>query len=285
MTVTGFSHVNVNCADRDASLPFYADVIGLPVAKVFPERQDTGALVGLKPPHSNRVAVLSPGRAEASIELIEWRLPDTPCDPAVAEGERLAGIAELVVTVPDPAAVRRRAEQAGHLVLPAEDPSQLLVRSPEGGWVRVRAGDRVLLAGAVVDVVDLDASVRSYAEGLGLTAGPVTEVRDGAGAPYRSVDLDVPAAGAAFTITVRMFDDRRTGAAPQRRADTVGFRRLAFFDKEVEASYRRAMDLGGRPVSPPEFFEFGSLTAHAALWFDTDDVLVEVLTFVKRGEA
>ena len=39
------------------------------------------------------------------------------------------------------------------------------------------------------------------------------------------------------------------------------------------------MEYGVRSITPGDYFDFGSLRAHAALWFDPDCVLIEVLKF------
>lgn len=271
MTVTGFSHVNVNCVDIEKSLPFYADVLGVPITKQFPERVDTGVLLGLAPPHTNMVATLAPGRKRPGIELIEWRLPDTPHSECAAEDNGIAGIVTLLFTSTDPSAVRTRAQAAG--LQTRDSGSAVEVQGPEG-WVRVTEGPDAALVGAVVNVVDLDESVRCYTESLGL---PV-DGRDG-----DSATIVAPTPTEPFAITLRQHGGAQHPALP-RRADTPGFLRLAFFDDDVDATYGRAVKAGVRGITPANYFDFGSLRAHAALWFDKDEVLVEVLNFVKTQQ-
>ncbi|MFZ2176820.1 MAG: VOC family protein [Rhodococcus sp. (in: high G+C Gram-positive bacteria)] len=279
MSVSGFSHVNINCRDIARSLPFYSDVLGLRVAKQFPERHDTGALVGLESPHSNMVAVLSPGRGRSSIELIEWRLPDQPPEPGVPAGSRLAGVAHLVFEVPDVDVVHDAARNAGYRCAWADGEHRLLQIEGPDGSVQVTPGTEGTLLGALVDVVDLDASLRCYVDALGLTSGDTSESAPATGPGYRQVDVVVPAAVSPFVITLREYVDGKTEAVQQRRADTPGFLRLAFFDDDVAGAHDRAVEMGSKTLSPPDFFDFGSLTAHAALWFDVDGVLIEVLSF------
>lgn len=269
MTITGFSHVNINCVDIEKSLPFYADVLGVPITKQFPERSNTGLLVGLQPPHTNMVATLAPGRARPGIELIEWRLPDTPHSQIADEDNGIAGITQLTFTSTDPAAVAARAQTAGLPVRHSD--SALEVKGPEGR-VRVIEGPDEAMVGALVNVVDLDESIRCYTKSLGLSAE-----KHGQG----MATVAVPTPTTPFLITLCQSDGGARPPELPRRADTPGFLRLAFFEDDVDGAYGRACEAGVRVITPGGFFDFGSLRAHAALWFDPDCVLIEVLTFIK----
>lgn len=272
MTVTGFSHVNVNCVDIEQSLPFYADVLGVPITKQFAERVNTGQLLGLAPPHTNMVATLAPGRKRPGIELIEWRLPDTPHSERAAADNEVCGIVTLLFSSSDPEAVRDRAQAAG--LRTRDEDSAVEVEGPEG-WVRVTHGPDAALIGAVVNVVNLDRSVRCYTESLGL---PVQSL------DAQSATVLVPTPTEPFVISLRQVGGGAHLPALPRRADTPGFLRLAFFDDDVDTAYGRAVKAGVRGITPANYFDFGSLRAHAALWFDPDAVLVEVLNFVKTQQ-
>ncbi|MEO3787537.1 VOC family protein [Actinocorallia sp. B10E7] len=275
MTVHGFSHININCTDLDATVGFYAGLLGMPVAKRLPVRENTGALVGLAPPHTNRVAVLSPGSGEPGMELIEWHLPTPPPPVEAPAGGRLAGVAALRLTVADLEAVRGSLPEA-------EDRDGLVVTyAPEGERVELVQGDRTALQAVTVVVADLDAAARAYDAVLGIGPSPEGQRLGDDGTPFRELDLIVPAKPAPLTVTLREYRDGLTHVVPERRADTPGALRLAFFDKDIEGAHERALTAGGTSLSAPELFYFGSLTAHAALWFDRDGVLIEVLTFLR----
>jgi len=135
------------------------------------------------------------------------------------------------------------------------------------------------LVGAVVNVANLDESVTCYESSLGLSSAVHTDFPDTQAGAARSVQFSVPTKGFPFTIVLR---EPVGGAVPphvRRRSDTPGFLRLAFMDDDVDGAYTRAVRAGVVSVTPGDRFDFGSITAHAALWFDLDAVLVEVLSF------
>jgi catechol 2,3-dioxygenase-like lactoylglutathione lyase family enzyme len=270
MTLRAFSHVNINAGDFQRSLRFYADLLGLPVTQRFAERSDTGAMLGLAPPHTNLVATLSSGPGEPAIELIEWRLP-TVADRVPADA---AGVRAIRVQVPDVERVVALLRDDGYDVAAEQGADVTTVAGPDG-TVELVAGDRAALVGATVRVADIDASAAAYAAGLGLAPAPVTT-----GAAGRRTEVRVVGKRATFVIALEQ-DDEPVVVVPSRRADSRGYLRLAVLDDDVPAAYERALSAGGTPLTAPALFEFGAVTAHAALWYDVDGVVVEALWFLR----
>ncbi len=83
MSVTGFVHVNINCADFDRCLKFY-ELLGFQRAIDVPPKNtaEVAAAVGM-PPYTVKGAllILRDARAPFMIDLLEWQEPSDDDPP------------------------------------------------------------------------------------------------------------------------------------------------------------------------------------------------------------
>lgn len=140
-------HCNINCRDLERSVAFYRDEIGLtPLVRTSPEPQD-GRGFGIDGPAQWDAWMMSDGRANPVIDLLEWKMPSPMGTPHTAPGA--LGMTAL------------------RLATPAVDgPTTRL--DPDGTRLELEPGDAVRLLGVDINVADVTASSEWYRRALGL---------------------------------------------------------------------------------------------------------------------
>ncbi|MEM7140097.1 MAG: VOC family protein [Actinomycetota bacterium] len=139
-------HCNVNCSSLERSLAFYRDELGLsPLVRTNPDPQD-GTGFGIDGPAQWDAWMMSDGRANPVIDLLEWKVP-TPVGRPQAEN----GIGLTAIRLEHP-----NASEATTIV------------DPDGTPIELTPGDVPRIAGIAIGVRDVDASTAWYRSVLGL---------------------------------------------------------------------------------------------------------------------
>ncbi|MEQ8839596.1 MAG: VOC family protein [Acidimicrobiales bacterium] len=193
-------HCNVNCRDLGRSVDFYRDELGLhPLVRTAPDPQD-GSGFGIDGPAQWDAWMMSDGRANPVIDLLEWKVP-APGRPPHSSPDALGMIA-LRLASPT-----------------LNDTTEVI--DPDGTRLVLEPGDAVRFLGVVVNVRDVDASDAWYRRVLGLT-GPTGE-------------LSVP--GDDFVIRLRPGAPDRPAYA---NANDLGIFRMAFLVDDATAAVAEA---------------------------------------------
>jgi catechol 2,3-dioxygenase-like lactoylglutathione lyase family enzyme len=249
-------HVNVNCSRLERSIGFYRDALGLsPLSHTNPAPQD-GAGFGL----SGRVQwdawILHDerGLAAAGIDLLEWKLPPPAGRPATA-GE--LGLSRLVLCVRDARGLEAGLARASAPPLAptgslGAERRGFLARDPDGALLEILEStdgpSAPRLAGVVVNVASLAASLPWYERALGLRGtAPASGGCDGASlglagaARWREAAL---AASADFTIRLVEWEQPRAPRAAPRSANALGLYRLALLVEDARKACAQLDALG-----------------------------------------
>lgn len=246
-TMRHVQHCNVNCLELDRSLAFYRDELGLaPLVRTHPEPQD-GSGFGIDGPAQWDAWMLSDGRANPVIDLLEWKVPAPVGRPIDADG---IGLAALRLEVPD-----------------LDGPST--TSDPDGTHLELRPGNAPRFTGVVVNVADVGASREWYERVLGLETAPETDVRtDG-------VALRVP--GDEFIVELR---PGRPGTTAALGANRLGIFRMAFLVTDAPASVA-AIRGAGADCPDPVQLDMGPDIPIEGLWAvffrDLDGACVELI--------
>jgi catechol 2,3-dioxygenase-like lactoylglutathione lyase family enzyme len=181
-------HCNVNCRDLTRSVGFYRDELGLtPLVRTNPAPQD-GTGFGLSGPVQWDAWMMSDGRANPVIDLLEWTQPVPTGRPH-----------------DEPDAIGMTALRVGSPAVGATTE----ITDPDGTRLVLEPADRVTLLGVNINVGDVAAATDWYRRVLGLT--PTTS------------GLRVP--GDDFEIRLRPGASDRPAYA---RATDLGIFRMAF---------------------------------------------------------
>lgn len=223
-------HCNVNCADLERSLTFYRGLGFETSARTTPEPQD-GAGFGLPGDAAWDAWMLSDGRSNPVIDLLEWKVP-TPTGAPHVHADALGMIALRLAT-------------------PTVDaPTE--VTDPDGTRLRLEPADHARFRGVVINVADLDESARWYVDTLGF------ERRDEAtgGAPI----LGFP--GDEFEIRLEPGDPDRP-AYPS--ANHLGIYRMAFLVDDAAAAVE-SLRATGAECPDAVFLDMGPTLPIDGLW-------------------
>lgn len=199
-------HCNVNCRELARSVAFYRDHLGLdPLVRTSPAPQD-GHGFGLDGPAQWDAWMMSDGRPNPVIDLLEWKVPAPVGTPHV--GDDALGMIALRVGSPSVEGVTE-------------------ITDPDGTRLLLEPAERPTLLGVVINVTDPVAASRWYRDALGLEA--------------TAEGLRVP--GDDFEIRLRR-GSRGRGAYEQ--ANHLGIYRMAFLvddaADEVDTLRRRGVE-------------------------------------------
>ncbi len=197
-------HCNVNCSDLNEALAFYRDELGLiPLIRTNPEPQDGGGF-GIDGAAQWDAWMMSDGRANPVIDLLEWKQPLPVGRPQPADG---LGLAALCIEHPSV--------------------NELTVMTdPDRTLLEVTPGSAVRFAGAVINVVDVEASNEWYGSVLGFeeSAGGMRLPGDEFTISLRPGDVSIPAYSSATNLGVfrmAILVDDAAAAVAQVRAGGV----------------------------------------------------------------
>ena len=152
MSGNRFFHVNINVADLDRSIGFYA-IFGFKVlirTTLDAETQRKTAEAMNHPINDAEWALIRIGDdpASACIDLVEWKTHPTHGKPY--ESANHAGIYRILIHVDDPDAILAALEKAGHPLMgpilraepfPGKSPTTMFcVQDPDGVVIEVAAG-------------------------------------------------------------------------------------------------------------------------------------------------
>ena len=139
-------HCNVNCSSLERSVTFYRDELGLnPLVRSNPRPQD-GVGFGIEGPAQWDAWMMSDGRANPVIDLLEWKLPAPTRRPQTAQDLGMTSI---------------QLEHSG-ISVPTE------MRDPDGTPIELVPGDATRISGVKINVRDADRSRDWYRSVLGL---------------------------------------------------------------------------------------------------------------------
>lgn len=203
-------HCNVNCRNLDRSVGFYRDELGLhPLVRTAPDPQD-GSGFGIDGPARWDAWMMSDGRANPVIDLLEWKVP-TSHNPPHSSPDALGMIALCLAT-------------------PTVDEATEVI-DPDGTRLRLEPGDAVRFLGVVINVRDVEASDAWYRRVLGLV-GPAGR-------------LSVP--GDEFVIGLRR---GAPDSAAYAEATDLGIFRIAFLVDDATAAVADARRNGADCPDP-----------------------------------
>jgi catechol 2,3-dioxygenase-like lactoylglutathione lyase family enzyme len=189
-------HCNVNCRNLDRSVAFYRDELGLtPLVRTSPAPQD-GTAFGIDGVAQWDAWMMSDGRANPVIDLLEWKIPT----PLGAPHATSAAIGMIALRLATPAVADRRE-----------------VTDPDGTRLILEPGEQIRLLGVTINVGDPDAAAQWYTTVLGLEA--------------TSAGLAVP--GDDFEIQLRRGD---VAQPAYTAAHNVGIFRMAFLVDDAAAA-------------------------------------------------
>ncbi|MEZ5244849.1 MAG: VOC family protein [Acidimicrobiales bacterium] len=142
-------HCNVNCRDLTRSVAFYRDELGLtPLVRTAPAPQD-GTGFGVDGPVQWDAWMMSDGRPQPVIDLLEWTQPA----PTGRPHEAPDALGMIALRLGSPA---------------VDEPTE--VTDPDGTRLVLEPADRVTLLGVNVNVGDVATATEWYQRVLGLTS-------------------------------------------------------------------------------------------------------------------
>ena len=243
IAITGFAHVNLNCAELARSKRFYEHALGLrALVHTDPAPQDCSAF-GLSEPGQWDAWMLGyaePGSGIA-LDLLQWLRPR----PLPALPPRSLGFTSLGFDVPDLDAAMGRIEAAGGRAIERPDflptageTRTLAVRDPDGQPTLVREGQRGRMASVNVLCSQLERSLAFYSEVLGM--------KDVDRLAAKSTALALPGDASGFRVELTWA--RKTGSGdpgPARsEANRLGLFRMAFLCPDVARAHAEIQALG-----------------------------------------
>jgi catechol 2,3-dioxygenase-like lactoylglutathione lyase family enzyme len=287
-------HVNVNATDLDRSVAFYRDLVGLePVVRTAPAEPQPGGAFGLPQVQWDAWMMYgSNGTAAPVLDLLEWKVPRAGA-PAVTDATA-PGFTRLCFTTSDVASMHERLVAAGVDVWsePVEvqladgtATTTLVCSDPDGTQIGFVQGPDAQLSHIVLNCIDLDRSVRYYADVIGLTLAATSPPARVPGRPYR-LDGDVERRlallqdpGSGFAVELVEWLDPPPGAVPARRANDLGIFRMAWITDDVDADHRRLDDAGVACFAPPASMAMGPglPDVRVLFWTDPDGACLELI--------
>ncbi len=240
-------HCNVNCTDLDRSLGFYRDRIGLtPVIRTNPEPQP-GRGFGIDGDAQWDAWMMSDGRANPVVDLLEWKVPAPVGRPYDS---------------PD---------SVGMVKLRFRSPSvteTTALTDPDGTLLELRPDEDPRFIGVVINVTDLAASARWYLDTLDL----VVLAEDGS---HRLLAVE----GDDFAIELRGVSNP-SGARAYPVPNHLGVFRMAFLVADAAAGHDELTRLGVESPAPT-FLDMGPEVPIDGVWAvffrDPDGTCLELI--------
>jgi catechol 2,3-dioxygenase-like lactoylglutathione lyase family enzyme len=278
IAITGFAHVNLNCAGLPRSKRFYEHALGLrALVHTDPAPQDCSAF-GLSEPGQWDAWML--GYAEPAsgiaLDLLQWLRPR----PLPALPSPSLGFTSLGFDVPDlDAAIGRIEEAGGHAVdrpdLLTTGERTLAVRDPDGQRIEVREASRGRMASVNVLCSQLERSLAFYSEVLGM--------KDVDRFAERSAALALPGDASGFRVELTWA--RKTASndpAPARsEANRLGLFRMAFLCPDVARAHAELQALGVPGLSAVADLDLGPSCpapgCRAVFFRDPDGACLELI--------
>ncbi|HXK22146.1 MAG TPA: VOC family protein [Myxococcota bacterium] len=275
VAISGFAHVNLNCAELARSKRFYEHALGLrALVHTDPAPQDCSAF-GLSEPGQWDAWMLGyaePGSGIA-LDLLEWLRPrPLPAPPPPA-----LGFAALGFDVPDVDAAIGLIEGAGGRarILAGENARTFAALDPDGQLIHVREGERSRMAFVRVSCSELERSLAFYAEVFGLKAV--------AGFAPSSTMLALPGEASGFRVELAWAGTTGAGQPGPARAEAnrLGLFRMAFLCPDLARAHAELQALGVPGLSAVADLDLGpscpAPRCRALFFRDPDGACVELI--------